>query len=168
MTEQSAYSAVLQSLQSLATFALAAEPPLPLLGRHISFTSPLLWHWYLKCPSSGVREQFVPDSHSNRLGSSQLVPAAVRIHFFTLSDLPFFLSSVVFSTGWKQKTHCTMSQSVWLSLLQVEGGSCSLAKKKHYRRRKKQLQQLNLDFSNWISELWIIKQLQFSQNSSNR
>lgn len=38
-----------------------------------------------------------PVSQSNRLASSQLVPAAVRMHFFTFSTLAFFLSSVTFS-----------------------------------------------------------------------
>lgn len=46
-----------------------------------------------------------PDSHSSRLWSSQVVPAAVRIHFFTFSDFALFLSSVVVSTCWHTHTH---------------------------------------------------------------
>lgn len=34
-----------------------------------------------------------PASHSSRLGSSQLLPAAVRMQRFNFSGLPFFLSS---------------------------------------------------------------------------
>lgn len=40
-----------------------------------------------------------PVSQSNKLGSSQLMPAAVRMHFFTFSTFPFFLSSVETSVG---------------------------------------------------------------------
>lgn len=54
-----------------------------------------------------------PVSHSNRLASSQLVPAAVRMHFFTFSTLTFFLSSVTFSAGCQAHKEQLMSgQSV--------------------------------------------------------
>jgi len=43
---------------------------------------------------------WLPDSHSSRLWSSQQVPAAVRMHFFTFSVLAFFFSSVADSAGW--------------------------------------------------------------------
>lgn len=35
----------------------------------------------------------LPASHSSRLGSSQLLPAAVRMQRFNFSGFPFFLSS---------------------------------------------------------------------------
>lgn len=61
--------------------------------------------------------QFVPDSHSNRLGSSQLVPAAVRIHFFTFSTFAFFLSSVALSTGWNKHIHKSYDVFAYISLV---------------------------------------------------
>lgn len=62
-------------------------------------------------------QQSLPDSHSKRLGSSQLVPAAVRIHFFTFSTFDFFLSSVTLSMGCKTHKdvlHYTPSLTLWL------------------------------------------------------
>lgn len=51
------------------------------------------------------KQNYLPVSQSNKLGSSQLIPAAVRIHFFTFSTFPFFLSSVETSAGLKSKDH---------------------------------------------------------------
>lgn len=44
-------------------------------------------------------KNYLPVSQSSKLGSSQLIPAAVRMHFFTFSTFPFFLSSVTTSAG---------------------------------------------------------------------